>query len=197
MNRKKDLLILVECAVMVALATVLSYIKVYEFPFGGSITLLSMLPILLVSFRRGVKVGLGTAFVYSVIQLIQGFSYLSYAPTAFGVVGLIFLDYILPFTILGLAGIFYKEEYKSKKAMLSIVSGTSLVLLVRYACHVLSGVIIWYAVTKAEAKEGDWILTVGSWVYSIGYNAAYMGPEIAITLLASPVIIKLKDFIKE
>ena len=65
-------LTLVEGAVMVALATVLSFIRVYKLPWGGSITLLSMLPIAVFSIKHGVAKGLGAAFVFSLIQFIQG-----------------------------------------------------------------------------------------------------------------------------
>ena len=61
--------ILVEGAVMVALATVLSYVRVYRLPWGGSITLLSMLPIVLFSIRRGLGAGLTVSFVFSFISL--------------------------------------------------------------------------------------------------------------------------------
>ena len=64
--------ILVEGAVMVALATVLSFIRVFKLPWGGSITLLSMLPIVLFSIRRGVKSGLTVSFVFALIQFAQG-----------------------------------------------------------------------------------------------------------------------------
>ena len=64
--------ILVEGAAMVALATVLSFIRIFKLPWGGSITLLSMLPIVVFSIRRGVKAGLAASFVFSLIQFVQG-----------------------------------------------------------------------------------------------------------------------------
>lgn len=188
--------VLVECAIMIALATVLSLIKVYEFPFGGSVTVLSMLPIILISYRRGLGAGLSSAFVYSIIQLLLGFNNLSYATSGMGVVGIILFDYILPFTVLGLAAIFYRDTQKGEKALFSIIAGTFMVLTLRYLFHVVGGAIIWYGLSKPYAEEGDWILTVGPWVYSFGYNISYMGPELAITLAASPLIIKLKDIFR-
>ncbi len=64
--------ILTECGILIALAAVLSLIKVFKLPWGGSITLLSMLPICLISIRHGVKTGLFSSFVYAVIQLVFG-----------------------------------------------------------------------------------------------------------------------------
>ena len=63
---------LCECAIMLALSVVLSYVKIFSLPFDGSITLFSMLPICLVSIKYGLKWGLGTAFCYSWFQILQG-----------------------------------------------------------------------------------------------------------------------------
>lgn len=93
--------IMVECALMIALGTILANIKIYELPNGGSITLFSMVPFILVSFRHGVKWGLFTGFVNSLLQMLLGF----YAPPAPGLlplVGMILLDYVLAFSFLGL-----------------------------------------------------------------------------------------------
>ena len=65
--------ILVECALMIAIGTVLSNIKFFTMPNGGSITLLSMLPFVLVSFRHGVKWGLFTGLVNACLQMLLGF----------------------------------------------------------------------------------------------------------------------------
>ena len=70
--QKKKTLSLVECAVMIALATVLSMIKLAELPYGGSITIASMLPVAIIAYRRGMGWGLGSAFVYGVIQQLLG-----------------------------------------------------------------------------------------------------------------------------
>ena len=90
---------LVECALMIALGTVLANIKIYSLPNGGSITLFSMLPFIMISFRHGIKWGLFTGFVNSLLQMLLGF----YAPPAPGLlplVGMILLDYVLAFTLL-------------------------------------------------------------------------------------------------
>ena len=106
-TNKQKLIVLCECAIFIALSTVLSiFAKVWESPLGGSVTILSMLPVMFISIRRGLKWGFGSAFVYSVIQLIGGFDSIAYIPTAGGIVCSILFDYIVPFTILGIAGIF-------------------------------------------------------------------------------------------
>lgn len=96
---------LVEGAVMIALATVLSFIKVYNLPWGGSITLLSMLPIAVYSIRYGVAKGIGASFVYSLIQLIQGATegLFGWGLSSVMLIACILLDYIAAYTVLGLA----------------------------------------------------------------------------------------------
>ncbi|HAN20560.1 MAG: hypothetical protein A2Y15_01015 [Clostridiales bacterium GWF2_36_10] len=195
MERSLKNKILIECAIMVGLATVLSLIKIYEAPLGGSVTLLSMLPIIVISFRRGVSWGLGSAFVYSILQILTGLNTIAYAATTMGIVGTVIFDYILPFTIIGLAGIFYKGGQKGKMLIVSILAGTFFVLVLRYASHVFSGAIIWYELTK-EQEWNEYVSTVGRWTYTLVYNIAYMGPEAALTLAASPIIIKLKDILR-
>ena len=101
-------------AIFVALATVLSLIKVIKMPLGGSVTLLSMLPIVMISVMLGAKWGFGSAFVYSLIQLILGITLdglLGWGLTPVMLVGTILLDYIVAFTVLGIAGIFAKKGY--------------------------------------------------------------------------------------
>lgn len=151
---------MVEAGVMIALATVLSYIKVFEMPQGGSITAVSMLPILLYATRWGIKKGLLTSFVYGILQfLLQG-----------GVsihIGSIFLDYIFAFGALGLSGLFYGSREKA-------MAGALIGMVSRYVILVISGVVLWYM----YAPEG-----MSPLKYSLVYNASYMVPEGLITLV--------------
>lgn len=167
---------LVECALMIALGTVLANIKIYELPNGGSVTLFSMLPFILISFRHGVKWGLFTGFVNSLLQMLLGF----YAPAAPGLlplVGMILLDYVLAFTLLGLAGAFAKPF---RNRLVGVAVGTAAVCLIRYLCSFLSGVLIW-----GNLSEG-----LPAWVYSLGYNGSYMIPETILTTAAAVLICK-------
>ena len=168
--------ILVECALMIAVGTVLSNIKIFTMPNGGSVTLLSMLPFILVSFRHGVKWGLFTGFVNGCLQMLLGF----YAPPAPGLlplVGMILLDYVLAFTLLGLAGAFAKPF---RNRLVGVAVGTAAVCLIRYLCSFLSGVLIW-----GNLSEG-----LPAWVYSLGYNGSYMIPETILTTAAAVLICK-------
>lgn len=83
-NGKKNALVMCECAIMIALAAVLSFVKILELPYGGSVTAFSIVPIVIISYRHGVKWGLLSGFVFSIIQLIQTASTLSYATLILG-----------------------------------------------------------------------------------------------------------------
>ena len=175
---------LVEGAIMIALATVLSLIKIYKLPWGGSITLLSMLPIAVFSLRHGVYKGLGVSFVFALIQLFQGIVFdglFAWGLTPLMLIGCIMLDYILPFTSLGIAGIF------REKGLAGQLIGITIAILSRLLCHFLSGVVIF--ASMGMLWEGFY--TENSWIYSIIYNASYMLPELIFTLIGATALLKV------
>lgn len=193
--------LLVECAIMVALGTVLSLIKVYEAPYGGSVTLLSMAPMILLSLRRGVRVGLPAAFVYSVLQLVLGVSSVAWVPSISGKIWCILLDYILAFTVLGLGGIF--RNYKCTKnettnLFVAAILGVLLVTVLRFVCHILSGAVIWYALDlEWYADDPTHIVhRYGAWLFSIIYNGSFMIPEIIETVIGVPLLHKALQKVK-
>ena len=168
--------IMVECALMIALGTILANIKIYELPNGGSITLFSMVPFILVSFRHGVKWGLFTGFVNSLLQMLLGF----YAPPTPGLlplVGMILLDYVLAFSFLGLACVFAKP-FKNK--LVGVAVGSAAVCVLRFLCSFLSGVLIW-----GNLSDG-----LPAWIYSLTYNGSYMLPEGIMTTIAVVLLYK-------
>lgn len=179
-NRVK---VLVECAVMVALATVLSLIKLYELPFGGSITAASMLPILIIAYRHGTGVGLGTALVYGVIQQLLGLKNLGgNGFTWWAIVAVVLLDYIIAFAVIGLGGIFRK---KGRSAASAILWGGFFVCILRYICHVISGATVWAGIS---------IPTKAALIFSLSYNATYMIPETIILLTVGVYLASVLDF---
>ena len=103
-NNLKNGLVMCECAIMIALAAVLSFVKILELPYGGSVTAFSIVPIVIISYRHGVKWGLLSGFVFSIIQLIQGASNLRYATSFWAAVTIILIHYENAFTVIGLAG---------------------------------------------------------------------------------------------
>ena len=107
--------VLVEGALMIALTLVLSYVKIFDLPYGGSISL-EMIPLVLMSFRNGTKAGVLTSFAYSILGLILGFSNVMYCPTLFTQFACIMLDYVLAFTVLGFSS-FFAGLFGEKKGL--------------------------------------------------------------------------------
>ena len=173
--------ILVEGAVMVALATVLSFIRVFKLPWGGSITLLSMLPIVLFSIRRGVKSGLTVSFVFALIQFAQGVmdGLFGWGLTPGMLIACILLDYLGAFTVLGIAGIY------RKKGLPGWIGGISLAIALRFVLHFLSGVVIWHSF--GELWNG--FSTDNTFLYSFLYNGCYMLPELIFTLVGAVALL--------
>lgn len=163
---------LCEGAIMVAVASVLSMIAIINMPYGGSVTAVSMLPIIVFGYRYGTGKGFIVGFVYSITQLLLGVSNLSYATSFGAAVSIIMLDYIVAFTLLGLVGLF-REKLGSQSAELAV--STVVVCLLRYICHVITGCTVWAGVS---------IPTSDGLIYSLGYNAAYMVPETVVTAAA-------------
>lgn len=186
MENSKKLHIMVEGAIMVALATGLSMIKLITLPWGGSVTLLSMLPIVIFSIRRGFVKGLMTAFVYSVMQLLLGIivdGLLGWSLTPLALFGCIMFDYLLAFTVLGLAGVF------GKNSTLRMVCGVILALSLRFVMHYISGVLIFHSF--GELWEG--FSTDNTFLYSLLYNGFYMLPEIIFTAAATAVLCSISQ----
>lgn len=150
---------LVFSAVGIALAMVTSYIKVWEMPMGGSVTLLSMLFICLIGYWYGPKFGLLTGAAYGVLQFIVD-------PYMFSVPQVL-LDYPLAFGALGLSGFFSERKYGLQAGYMVGVAG-------RFFCSLLSGVIFF----ASYAPEG-----MNPWVYSALYQGSYLGTEAVITLI--------------
>ncbi len=173
MNSKNNLLRLVESALLLAVAGVLSMVKVLDLPYGGSVTACSALPILLVAYRHGTPWGLFTAFAYSLLQLLLGLSTLSYFTTPLSVVAVIALDYLLAFTVLGLGGIFRRAVPSQSTAL---VLGALVTGLMRYTLHVVAGCTVWAGLSIPDGA---------ALIYSLAYNATYMLPEILVTMLGA------------
>ncbi len=200
-NISKNTKILCECAIMLAMSIALSFFAITPGTFGGSITPASMLPVLFVGIRHGHKWGFGTAFVYSVFQLLTGLSYFSYIKGFGPYLICILFDFILAFTMLGLTS-FAKPRIKDdedgkylanvseepKYNLIKIFSFITLAMLSRFVCHFISGVTIWknYDIYNNPA------------LYSLVYNLVYMLPEMLICLAVAGLLLstkKSRDFI--
>lgn len=176
---------LTETAIMLAAATVLSYITPYALPMGGSVTLFSQVPIVVIGYRYGFKWGTFTGILYGILQmLLQGLGNFSYVKGIGAYLILIFFDYVLAFMCVCVgASAFRKMKYHT----VGIVLGALLGSAGRFLCHFISGATIW-----GEYAEG-WDSV---WVYSFLYNGSYMLLEAIITVFGVIVLSMLFDFTK-
>ena len=149
--------------VSIALAFVLSFVKLYHLPWGGSVTLLSMFFVAFVGYLYGPGVGFAAAFVYSILQFIQGGGG-SYMLSPLQVM----CDYFLAFTALGVSGFF-----KGKKN--GLIIGYIIAVICRGAFHALGGYLFWM-----DYMPEDFFAPA---VYPILYNYAYLIPEMILTVI--------------
>ncbi len=174
---KNRIIALCEAAMTVALAQVLSYIKLWEMPWGGSVVL-SMVPLVLFAVRWGLWRGLSAGFVFGVLQfMIDG----GFAISWQSIVG----DYLVAFTVIGLAGLCFRRKY-------GVFIGTVIAGGARFLVHYVVGATVW-AEYMPETFFGMTMTT--PWFYSALYNIAYMGPNIIITLAVFALLYRpLKKF---
>ncbi|MDD3253127.1 MAG: energy-coupled thiamine transporter ThiT [Lachnospiraceae bacterium] len=153
---------LVFCGTAMALAFVTSYIKLFHMPYGGSVTLFSMLFICLIGYWYGIGAGILTGLAYGILQFLQEPFVLSFFQVC--------CDYVLAFAGLGLAGAFANSKH-------GLVKGYLLGILVRGAFHALGGYLYWMEYMPEEFPRA---LTQ---IYPIVYNYSYILAEGALTLI--------------
>lgn len=194
--------------VFIALATVLSLVVIFKLPYGGSITLLSMLPVMILGYMYGIKWGILCGLVYGIVQAMLGASMSSAFAglTGFNVVLMAILDYLVAFAVLGTAGMF-KGKIKNDTVAFSL--GAAAAGLLRLLSHFTSGFILWgsyaewfFGAENMNNEFGNYILsnfsgTSLAMLYSIIYNGSYMIPEIIITVIGIVVIMNVKPLRKE
>lgn len=170
---------LVESAIMIAIGTVLSNppFKI-DFPLGGGLTICSMLPLVLISWRYGCGRGLVAGLAYSLIQLVFGLDNVQYATSALMGAGIVLLDYIVPYTLIGLSGLF---RGRVKEPRLALTLGIVVTFILRFVCHFITGWWIWDALWP---NEFGWAAPI----YSIAYNGSYMGAEIVLTCVVAWIL---------
>ena len=194
---------LVTCAMLIALGTILSIIKPFALPFGGGVTLASMMPICLIGFIYGVKTGLISALCFAVLQMLLGAGVISAAflpgedrMIFTKAILMVLLDYIVAYAVLGFSGVF-KDKIKNTGA--AVISGAVFATGLRYVVHIISGYILWgsyaewffgqegfyaFGATVLNTFTGNALALI----YSVVYNGLYMIPEIIITAAITPVV---------
>jgi len=206
---------LTESAMLIALAVVLEIVGrtvIPPMPFGGQLTLVSMLPIVLISYRHGVRWGLTAGLGYAMVQMALGADTVSAAfqPGYFGdgtmvgrAITMCLFDYILAYSALGLGGCF---RGKIQNKGIALMSGSLVALGARYLCPIFSGYILfagwaeWFFTQEGFPAWGAAL--VGSlspdmlgWVYSIVYNGMYMVPEMVITAVVSLLLARIPGIV--
>ena len=180
-NKNTNIKRLVLTGILIGLGTALSLVKIWQMPLGGSITLLSMLPIALISIEYGVGWGLTGAFIYSLIQMgLDLAAVLSWGLSPVAIVGTILLDYVLAYTSIGLAGLF------RKKGVGGVCAGVFIALFMRFVFHLISGTVIF----DIWMPEG-W---ANPFIYSVCYNGLYMLPEMVLTMAGAVILFKTPSF---
>ena len=199
-----------ESAMLMALAVVLELAGktvIPPMPFGGQLTLASMLPIVLISYRHGIRWGLVSGFAYSLVQMALGAGTVTAAfqPGYFGDGAMLGrallmcgLDYLAAYTVLGLGGLFRGMKHSGTGLML----GSLAALGSRYLAHILSGYILfsgwaeWFFTQEGFPAWGARLVESLSpaalgWVYSLVYNGMYMIPEMLLTAVAAVLVARI------
>ena len=196
---------LTESAMLLAVAIVLELVSkmfIPEMPFGGQVTLVSMLPVVLISWRHGVRWGLVAGGAYAGVEMLLGARTVAAAfqPGYFGDGTMIFnalimcvLDYLVAFTVLGIGGCF---RNRIKRPGLGLMCGSLVALGARYLAHIASGYILfagwaeWFFTQDGFPAWGAALVASLSpaalgLVYSIVYNGFYMVPEMILTAIVA------------
>lgn len=193
MKTKNNTLILAESGIMIALSCALFALsKFIPWPAwiqGGSVTLFAQVPIIALSYRRGLKAGIPAALVLGVFKLVIGLGNFAYVKGFSAYITVALFDYLLAYGVLGLGGIFRRSKLNDKT---KIVLGALSVCILRLTCHFISGVTVWRDYTQSLKA---------SVIYSITYNGGYMLPETVITVIGCIALMaiipaELNKFIK-
>lgn len=165
-------------AISIALSFALSYARLFKLPQGGSITFASLLPLMIYCCMFGTRRGLIVCTLYGVLQALQD-PYIIH-PMQF------LLDYPLAFGLIGVSGIFMeKGVFKNHKVVAFLLGGVIAVIL-RYACHVCSGVFAF--ADYADLEKYDTAIA-----YSMAYNS-FAFVDMAIALVAGSALFASKSF---
>jgi len=177
MKTNRTVLIIAEISILAAFALTLDYLAQIStgslYIYGGSISI-AMVPIMVISFRRGIIAGLSCGLIVGTIQVIWGGHILQFFQYI--------LDYPVPYMVVGFAGIF---TYLNKRKInyVSLIMGALLAGFLRYFSHFLAGIIFWSAYVPDEFSIGKSTLTgFNAFTWSVFYNGLYMIPTILLTV---------------
>lgn len=208
---------LTESAMLISMAVVLELVSkmiIPEMPFGGQVTMVSMLPIVLISYRHGVRWGLVSGFCYALIEMAIGTKTVAAAfqPGYFGdgtMIGnallMCLLDYVLAYTLLGLGGCF---RNRIRNRGIALMCGSLVALSARYLAHILSGFLLfsswaeWFFTQEGFPAWGTGLVQSLSpemlgLAYSAVYNGMFMIPEMILTAIAALLVAKVPGIVRK
>ena len=167
--------ILAESAMMVALSIavfIVSDFIPWPYAYGGGFSLFGQVPIILLSYRHGIKNGLAASSVLAIFEMMMGYKNFAYVSGIAAYLIVAFADYIIAFGCLGLGGMF-RGRFGGRQAT-ELALGGAVVCIIRFICHFISGVTIW----SGYCPEGMAV----AW-YSFIYNGSYMAIELILTVI--------------
>lgn len=169
--QSKQIKFIAEAGVMLALGLVLDKVKLYQMPQAGSVTLGQMLPCFLIAYKWGLGRGILVGAIFGVLQWLLGGYVIGFAQG--------FIDYPLAFGLLGIAGLASKKlnEAPVGKAMPTALAAAAIGGILRYFCHVATGVIFFYEYAGEK----------NPFVYSIGYNVATLVDTVVCMILIAAI----------
>lgn len=167
-------------AICIAMSFALSFMRIVRLPQGGSITPASLLPLMIYAYMFGVRKGIFTGFIYGLLQAFQDPWILHPAQ--------LLLDYPVAFAWIGLAGLFSRVEKLHKIPQVQFAIGAVLAGTGRFFMHFLSGTFAFGAFAPENTPVA---------LYSLGYQAGYVLPDIGIAILVGIVLFSSKAFVKE
>ncbi len=174
--------VLAESAIMLALSIAIftvSDLLPWPFAYGGGFSIFGTVPIVIVSYRHGIKNGLAASTVLALFEMMMGYKNFSYVTGLAAYLIVAFADYIIAFGCLGFGGMF-RGKLRNQSAELAL--GGAVVCVIRFVCHFISGVTIW----RGYCPEG-----MAVELYSFFYNGSYMAVELVLTVIGSIAVGKI------
>ena len=199
--------------ILIAISAVLFAFAI-ELPYDGELTIAGMVPIIIIGYKYGMKWGLFSGFIFSLIQIVLGatssnafagmYDPDNAAKSVLNIILMALLDYFIAFTLLGLSGM-YKNKIKNETKAFAL--GAFTVCMFRFLAHFLSGWILWGSYAEwffTESMTGSFSTGILnhfsgqmlSIVYSIVYNGIYMVPETIISVIVCVILISVKPLKK-
>lgn len=181
--------VLAESAMMVALSLAVFLVSEFipwPFVYGGGFSMFGQVPIILVSYRHGIKNGIAASTALALFEMIMGYKNFTYVTGIAAYLIVAFADYLIAFGCLGLGGMF-RGKFGEKQAT-ELALGGAVVCVIRFICHFISGVTVWSGYCPEDMAV--------AW-YSFIYNGSYMAIELVLTVIGLLAVGKLFNLKKK